>query len=103
MAASAGFDLVITAAAPGPAPRIDDVPKFTPLDRPSLTMPFNVTGHPALTVCCGFSDTGLPIGLQIVGRAFAEATGLQAGDAYEKATAPRAPPPPLGPRRRRHP
>jgi aspartyl-tRNA(Asn)/glutamyl-tRNA(Gln) amidotransferase subunit A len=96
MAATAGFDLVITASAPGPAPRIDDVPKFTPLDRPSLTMPFNVTGHPALTVCCGFSDNGLPIGLQIVGRAFDEATVLQAGDAYEKATAWRARRPTFG-------
>ncbi|HWK44108.1 MAG TPA: amidase [Stellaceae bacterium] len=89
-AATTGFDLVITAAAPGPAPRIDQVPKFAPADRPSFTMPFNITGLPALTVCCGFGDGDLPLGLQIVGRPFDEATVLRAGDAYEKATAWRA-------------
>jgi aspartyl-tRNA(Asn)/glutamyl-tRNA(Gln) amidotransferase subunit A len=53
---------------------------------PSQRMPFNVTGHPALAVCCGFSPEELPLGFQIVGRHFEEATVLRIGDAYERAT-----------------
>lgn len=48
--------------------------------------PFNVLGLPALSVPCGFDDHGLPIGMQIVGRAFDEETVLRAGHAYQKAT-----------------
>ena len=47
---------------------------------------FNLTGHPALCVPCGFSRAGLPIGLQLVGRPFDEAMVLQAGQALEAAT-----------------
>ena len=50
-----------------------------------LTAPFNLVGLPALTIPCGFSD-GLPVGLQIIGKAFAETTVLRAGWAYEQAT-----------------
>ncbi|MBI4287864.1 MAG: Asp-tRNA(Asn)/Glu-tRNA(Gln) amidotransferase subunit GatA [Chloroflexi bacterium] len=50
------------------------------------TSPINLTGLPALSVPCGFSKAGLPIGLQIVGRAFAEGTVLRAGWAYEAST-----------------
>lgn len=49
------------------------------------TRPFNVSGHPALSVPCGFSKTGLPLSLQLVGRAFGEATILRLGHAYEQA------------------
>ena len=49
------------------------------------TVPFNVTGHPAISICCGFSTCGQPIGLQIVGRPFEESTVLQVADAYETA------------------
>ncbi len=49
------------------------------------TRPFNLTGFPALTVPCGFSN-GLPIGLQLAGRPFEEATALNAGYAYQRAT-----------------
>ncbi len=51
-----------------------------------LTMPFNATGQPALSVPCGFDRSGLPIGLQLVGRPFAEATLCRLGHAYEQAT-----------------
>ncbi|MBI2816645.1 MAG: Asp-tRNA(Asn)/Glu-tRNA(Gln) amidotransferase subunit GatA [Acidobacteria bacterium] len=51
-----------------------------------LTRPFNASGHPALSVCCGFDSDALPIGLQIVGKLWDEATVLQAGYAYEQAT-----------------
>jgi len=47
------------------------------------TMPFNITGHPAITVCCGFGGDGLPIGLQIVGRFRDEASILRAAAIYE--------------------
>ena len=49
------------------------------------TRPFNLTGYPALTVPCGFSD-GLPVGLQLAARPFEEATALNAGHAYQQAT-----------------
>ena len=47
------------------------------------TMPFNITGHPALTLCCGYDSEGLPIGLQIVGRFRDEASVLRAAALYE--------------------
>jgi aspartyl-tRNA(Asn)/glutamyl-tRNA(Gln) amidotransferase subunit A len=52
----------------------------------SNTAPFNFTGLPALALPCGFSSSGLPLSLQIAGRAFEEATVLRAGHAYEQAT-----------------
>jgi Asp-tRNA(Asn)/Glu-tRNA(Gln) amidotransferase A subunit family amidase len=51
-----------------------------------LTSPFNGAQLPALSVPCGFTAGGLPIGLQIAGRPFDEATVLRAGYAYEQAT-----------------
>jgi aspartyl-tRNA(Asn)/glutamyl-tRNA(Gln) amidotransferase subunit A len=50
-----------------------------------FTIPFNLTGLPALSVCCGFSSGGLPIGLQLIGSAFQEGRILQAAQLYEKA------------------
>lgn len=47
------------------------------------TMPFNITGHPAITVCCGFASDGLPVGLQILGRFRDEASILRAAAIYE--------------------
>jgi aspartyl-tRNA(Asn)/glutamyl-tRNA(Gln) amidotransferase subunit A len=47
------------------------------------TMPFNITGHPAITVCNGFDGEGLPIGLQIVGRFRDDASVLRAAALYE--------------------
>jgi aspartyl-tRNA(Asn)/glutamyl-tRNA(Gln) amidotransferase subunit A len=51
----------------------------------SFSYPFNFTGQPAATVPAGFTPSGLPVGLQIVGRRFAETTVLQAAAAYEQA------------------
>src|SRR5713226_1039342 len=48
-----------------------------------LTRPFNFSGHPAGSLPCGFSADGLPIGMQLVGRPFDEATVMRAGDAYQ--------------------
>ena len=52
----------------------------------SATCPFNLTGQPALTIPCGFTRSQLPLALQIVGKAFDEATILQIGHAYEQQT-----------------
>lgn len=52
----------------------------------SLTMPFNIAGVPALSLPCGFSSGGLPIGMQIAGRPFDEPTVLRAAHAFETAT-----------------
>lgn len=50
-----------------------------------FSAPANLTGLPALSVPCGFTEAGLPIGLQIIGRAFDEATVLRVGHAYQTA------------------
>ena len=50
-----------------------------------FTIPFNLTGLPAISVCCGFSSSGLPMGLQIVGPAFRETIVFQVAHAYEQA------------------
>jgi Asp-tRNA(Asn)/Glu-tRNA(Gln) amidotransferase A subunit family amidase len=49
-----------------------------------LTWVFNLTGHPAVSVPAGFTDDGLPVGLQIVGRRFAEADILSVAAALER-------------------
>jgi len=59
-------------------------PVMAPLTR--YTRLFNLTGLPAISVPCGFSSEGLPIGLQLVGRAWDEATVLRAAYAYEAAS-----------------
>ena len=50
------------------------------------TRPFNYLGLPAVSVNCGFDPNGLPIGLQIAGRPFAEARVLRVADAYQRDT-----------------
>jgi aspartyl-tRNA(Asn)/glutamyl-tRNA(Gln) amidotransferase subunit A len=50
-----------------------------------FTYPFNITGQPAASVPCGFTEDGLPIGLQIVGRKYDEMTVLKASAAFERA------------------
>jgi aspartyl-tRNA(Asn)/glutamyl-tRNA(Gln) amidotransferase subunit A len=51
-----------------------------------FTVSANLTGSPALSIPCGFADDRLPIGLQLTGRLFDEATLLRVGDAYERLT-----------------
>jgi aspartyl-tRNA(Asn)/glutamyl-tRNA(Gln) amidotransferase subunit A len=81
------FDILLTPTTPVAAPPIDGpdaVEQATRLTR--FTAPFNITGFPALSIPCGFTEGGLPIGLQIVSRPWSEAAVLQAGYAYEQAT-----------------
>ncbi len=60
------------------------------------TRHFNMSGHPVCSVPCGFTAAGLPIGMQIVGRPFDEATVLRVADAYQRATDWHTRRPPLG-------
>jgi aspartyl-tRNA(Asn)/glutamyl-tRNA(Gln) amidotransferase subunit A len=52
------------------------------------TYPFNLIGHPAATVCAGFGADGMPVGLQIVGRALAEYDVIRAAAAFERTQPP---------------
>jgi aspartyl-tRNA(Asn)/glutamyl-tRNA(Gln) amidotransferase subunit A len=79
------YDAMITANGLTAAPRFDEFDPNMPPKMTLQTMPFNVTGNPVLAMPAGFSKTGLPLGLQIVGRAFDEATVLRVGAAYEAA------------------
>ncbi|MGE0698822.1 MAG: amidase [Hyphomicrobiaceae bacterium] len=79
-------DLLVLPTVPTAAPRMEAVSKYGNFEVPNFTMPFNVAGTPALSVCNGFSSDGLPLALQIVGRPFDDATVLAAGHAYERAT-----------------
>jgi aspartyl-tRNA(Asn)/glutamyl-tRNA(Gln) amidotransferase subunit A len=84
--AMADLDILITASAPAEAPKINEVPKWGMFEKPNFTMPFNLTGLPALSVCSGYGAGGLPVSIQIIGKPFAEATVFRAGHAYEQAT-----------------
>lgn len=85
-AAMAGLDVVITAGAAGEAPKLDGVERWDVFAKPSFTIPFNVSGYPAISVCSGFGPKGLPLSLQIVGMPFQEAKVFQVADAFEKAS-----------------
>jgi aspartyl-tRNA(Asn)/glutamyl-tRNA(Gln) amidotransferase subunit A len=86
-------DVLAMATIPEPAPALDAVKAGTTAEVvrrmgrfSRLTRPWNGLGLPALSVPCGFSDGGLPIGLQLVGRPFDERTVLRAGHTYEQAS-----------------
>jgi aspartyl-tRNA(Asn)/glutamyl-tRNA(Gln) amidotransferase subunit A len=88
----AKVDVLVTPTIPEPALSLADAKSGTTDDVVKrmgrfsrLTRPLNALGLPALSVPCGFSSAGLPIGLQIVGRPFEEATILRLGHAYERA------------------
>jgi len=80
------IDLLVLPTTPMPAPLLAQGPSYSHLETPNLVMPFNVAGTPALSICNGYSASGLPLSLQIVGRPFEDAAVLRAGHAYEKAT-----------------
>jgi aspartyl-tRNA(Asn)/glutamyl-tRNA(Gln) amidotransferase subunit A len=83
--AMADLDVIVMASAPAEAPRIDNVPKWSGIEKPSFTMPCNVTGFPAISICTGFGQGGLPVSMQLAGKPFAEPTLLRAAHAYETA------------------
>ena len=86
------YDLLLspsTAAPPFSAElsRITEIEgrELGPLGWISLTFPFNLTGQPAASIPCGWTDDGLPVGLQIVGRRYDEVSVLKASAAFEEA------------------
>jgi aspartyl-tRNA(Asn)/glutamyl-tRNA(Gln) amidotransferase subunit A len=80
------FDVLVMPTTPVPACKAsEDGTQLAGL-RNQNTMPFNLSGLPAISVPCGFNGDGMPIGLQIVGRPFDEATVLKVAEAYERAT-----------------
>ena len=89
----ADVDLLVTPATPIPAPAIGDLKKDPEALRPAElkllrnTRPFNVWGLPAVSLPCGFTKSGLPIGLQIAGPPWREDLVLRLAHAYESATA----------------
>jgi aspartyl-tRNA(Asn)/glutamyl-tRNA(Gln) amidotransferase subunit A len=88
------YDVLLTAG-PGPATPLTAWRTLNFWQRSSVTTPFNVTGGPALVQCIGFTDDGLPLSMQVVGRPFADAMVLRVAKAYEDATPWRKRRPPL--------
>jgi aspartyl-tRNA(Asn)/glutamyl-tRNA(Gln) amidotransferase subunit A len=87
----AHVDLLVTPTMPIPAPAIADLKKDPEALRPAEltllrnTRPFNVWGLPAISVPCGFTKIGLPVGLQIAGPPWREDLVLRLAQAYESA------------------
>ncbi|MHA2009580.1 MAG: amidase [Promethearchaeota archaeon] len=85
------YDLLITPTLACPAfdinkqspDEIDGI-EIIPGEWTPFTFPFNMSGHPAATIPCGWSSDGLPIGMQIVGKRFDEVTVLQVSKAFEE-------------------
>ena len=93
LAATADVDVVLAPVAPTAAPTIADSDVGNAPDAEAMiqrltrfTRPVNYLGLPALAVPCGFTEAGLPVGLQIVGRPLDEAMTLRIGAAFQRAT-----------------
>jgi aspartyl-tRNA(Asn)/glutamyl-tRNA(Gln) amidotransferase subunit A len=84
----AAIDLLVTPTVAGPPSTIEPLTQHAALDpgRTRNAWPFAVFGLPAISVPCGFTTAGLPVGLQIIGPPFAEGTVLALAHAYEQAT-----------------
>ena len=92
-AATAGVDAIIAPASPVPAPTIEESDVGGGPNAPALlqrltlfTRPVNFLGLPSLTVPSGFTKSGLPVGMQLIGRSFDEATLLTIGAAFQRVT-----------------
>ena len=87
-AAFKDVDLIVTPVTPSPAfkfgEKVQDPLQMYLSD--IYTISVNLAGLPAISLPCGFSKAGLPIGMQIIGRAFQEETILRAAHAYEQTT-----------------
>jgi aspartyl-tRNA(Asn)/glutamyl-tRNA(Gln) amidotransferase subunit A len=88
-----GVDLLHLPAIPVPVPTIDETTRGAPDDVARIigvlghaTRGINYLGLPSITVPAGFDGKGLPVGFQLVGRPFTEATLLRAADAYQRVT-----------------
>jgi aspartyl-tRNA(Asn)/glutamyl-tRNA(Gln) amidotransferase subunit A len=83
------YDLIVTSTTPMTAPTLEAGPELDAarLSLSSFTAPFNMAGLPAISIPCGFTPAGLPMGLQLAGKHWAEADVLRAALAYEQVTA----------------
>ena len=77
-------DLLVTPTMTQPAAAFEGYDPASTVRGPSFTAPFNVTGLPAISVPCGFTANGLPVGMQIVGKPFDEPAVLQAAYTYQQ-------------------
>ncbi len=91
--ALARHDVLLAPTTPITAPRVGEREVTAGASRTDVrsalirfTRPFNFSGHPACSVPCGVDAGGLPIGMQLIGRAFDEATVLRVADAYQRFT-----------------
>ena len=83
--AMADLDVLITATVPSEALPLEKLNKWAMIEQPNFTSPFNLAGFPALSLCTGFGEHGLPLAIQLIGRPFTEPMLLRAGHAYERA------------------
>ena len=79
-------DVFATPSAPRPPEAFEGMDPNEQNLRPSFTNPFNLTGLPAISVPCGFTQGELPVGLQIVAQPFEESMALGVAYAFEQAT-----------------
>jgi aspartyl-tRNA(Asn)/glutamyl-tRNA(Gln) amidotransferase subunit A len=79
------FDVLISAPTPGPASLLSEQRPDDGFSRPLLTTVANVAAIPSLVVCGGFAASGLPLGVEIMGPAWSEATVLRVGHHFEQA------------------
>ena len=77
-------DVIASPTMASPAPRFDETDLMASSRTPSFTGPYNLTGMPGISVPCGFTEAGLPVGLQIAGRPFDEPTVFRAAYAYQQ-------------------
>jgi aspartyl-tRNA(Asn)/glutamyl-tRNA(Gln) amidotransferase subunit A len=89
----ASVDCLVTPTSPIVATRFGDKEADLPGGKKplvraylDLTLPFNLSGHPAVSVPCGFAKEKLPVGMQLVGKPFEEATILRVAHQYQQAT-----------------
>ncbi len=77
-------DLLVTPTMTQPAPAFEGYDSTSTVRGPSFTAPYNVTGLPAISIPCGFTAGGLPVGMQIAGKPFDEPTVIQAAYTYQQ-------------------
>ena len=77
-------DFLVTPTMTQPAPAFEGYDPISTARGKSFTAPFNVTGLPAISVPCGFTEDGLPIGMQIAGKPFDEPGVIQAAYTYQQ-------------------
>ncbi len=79
-------DVIATPTAGAGAPPVDNLDFASALTLPVFTAPWNALGLPTISVPCGFTGDGLPVGLQLAGRRFDETTVLRAADGFQAVT-----------------